>query len=92
MDIIDESMEARDPDSRKEMLKCIQIGLLCVQELAADRPTMSTVLFMLGNGGVLPSPNQPAYIIKRNRARMDNSTSDGTSSVNELTISVVEAR
>ena len=39
-----------------EVSRCIQIGLLCVQELAADRPTMSTVVFMLGNDTHLPSP------------------------------------
>ncbi|KAI4368205.1 hypothetical protein MLD38_016789 [Melastoma candidum] len=92
MDIVDKSMGGEDQHSRKEILRCIHVGLLCVQELAADRPTMSEVLFMLGNDGFLPSPNQPAYIIRGSRVRLDNSTSDGTCSVSDATITVVEAR
>ncbi|KAE8724446.1 G-type lectin S-receptor-like serine/threonine-protein kinase RKS1 [Hibiscus syriacus] len=33
-----------DSYSADEFLKCIRIGLLCVQEHASDRPTMSTVV------------------------------------------------
>ncbi|KAL7213371.1 hypothetical protein ACSBR2_015984 [Camellia fascicularis] len=32
-----------------EVLKCIQIGFLCVKQDAADRPTMSFVVVMLGS-------------------------------------------
>lgn len=36
------------------------MGLLCVQECADDRPTMSTVVSMLSNEGCsLPEPNKP---------------------------------
>ncbi|KAJ6832818.1 receptor-like serine/threonine-protein kinase SD1-8 [Iris pallida] len=31
-----------------EVLRCIKVGLLCVQELLADRPLMSSVMVMLG--------------------------------------------
>uniref|UniRef100_F6H291 non-specific serine/threonine protein kinase n=1 Tax=Vitis vinifera TaxID=29760 RepID=F6H291_VITVI len=44
------------------LLKYINIGLLCVQESADDRLTMSDVVSMLGNESVrLPSPKQPAF-------------------------------
>ncbi|CAN6353159.1 unnamed protein product, partial [Urochloa humidicola] len=36
--------------SMMEIKKCIKIALLCVQENAADRPTMSDVVTMLSNG------------------------------------------
>ncbi|KAL7213407.1 hypothetical protein ACSBR2_016014 [Camellia fascicularis] len=40
-----------------DVSKCIHIGLLCVQEDAADRPTMSSVVVMLRNNTVtLPRP------------------------------------
>ncbi|XP_044973465.1 cysteine-rich receptor-like protein kinase 10 [Hordeum vulgare subsp. vulgare] len=40
----------------------INIGLLCVQESADDRPTMSDVVAMLNNESViLPEPNHPGY-------------------------------
>ncbi|WRX26367.1 hypothetical protein QQP08_018861 [Theobroma cacao] len=34
---------------RNEMMRCIHIGLLCVRENVADRPTMATVVLMLNS-------------------------------------------
>jgi hypothetical protein len=45
-----------------EIVRCINIALLCVQELAADRPTMSHVVSMLSSESTtLPEPKHPAY-------------------------------
>ncbi|XP_028801029.1 G-type lectin S-receptor-like serine/threonine-protein kinase At1g11330 [Neltuma alba] len=52
-----------DNNLEKDILRCIHIGLLCVQELARERPSMSTVVSMLSSEIVnLPSPKQPAFI------------------------------
>ncbi|KAH7569505.1 hypothetical protein JRO89_XS06G0175400 [Xanthoceras sorbifolium] len=50
-----------------EILRCIQIGLLCVQEDPASRPTMSYVVALLGSDQsiVLPEPRQPAISVGR---------------------------
>ncbi|KAJ8761566.1 hypothetical protein K2173_004342 [Erythroxylum novogranatense] len=46
--------------SRTEMIRCIHIGLLCVQENVADRPTMTSVVLMLNSHSItLPVPSQP---------------------------------
>ncbi|XP_076905060.1 G-type lectin S-receptor-like serine/threonine-protein kinase At4g27290 [Bidens hawaiensis] len=44
-----------------EVLRSIQVGLLCVQQHANDRPTMLSVVLMLISEGVLPQPKQPAF-------------------------------
>jgi len=89
-DIVDRSMD--NAYSEEMVLRCIQIGLLCVQRYASDRPTMSTVVFMLGNADVLlPSPKQPAFIDESARNNIQL-TCNRTCSVNGVTISVVEAR
>ena len=63
--VIDPSLNKISPD---EIIRCIHIGLLCVQENSADRPTMSTVVLMLNsNSFTLPVPSKPAFF-------MDNST------------------
>ncbi|KAL2324331.1 hypothetical protein Fmac_023389 [Flemingia macrophylla] len=50
--------------SRNEMMRCIHIALLCVQENVADRPTMASVALMLNSYSVtLPVPSQPAFSI-----------------------------
>ncbi|KAL4625486.1 hypothetical protein ACB092_05G029900 [Castanea dentata] len=46
-----------------DILKCIHVGLLCVQELARDRPNVSTVILMLKSEILdLPTPKQPAFM------------------------------
>ncbi|WJX93078.1 hypothetical protein P8452_74646 [Trifolium repens] len=94
------SLELIDPFHKKtyiesEVLKCIQIGLLCVQEEAADRPTMSTVVRMLGSDTVdLPKPNQPAFSVGR-MAKSEDPTSKNSKdnySVDEVTLTIVSPR
>ncbi|AES59550.2 cysteine-rich receptor-like protein kinase 26 [Medicago truncatula] len=44
-------------DSRNEILRCIHIGLLCVQENIVNRPTMASIVVMLNSDSVtLPMP------------------------------------
>ncbi|KAK3195322.1 hypothetical protein Dsin_026632 [Dipteronia sinensis] len=51
-----------DSYSRNEVMRCIHVGLLCVQEDSAARPTMATVVLMLNSYSVtLPLPQQPAF-------------------------------
>ncbi|XP_034892304.1 cysteine-rich receptor-like protein kinase 26 [Populus alba] len=49
--------------SRRDVLiRCFHIGLLCVQEKVADRPTMASVILMLSSDSfVLPLPSRPPY-------------------------------
>lgn len=50
--------------SLQDILRCIHIGLLCVQENAVDRPTMASVVIMLHSFSVtLPVPSQPAFFV-----------------------------
>ncbi|WCJ42939.1 G-type lectin S-receptor-like serine/threonine-protein kinase RKS1 [Euphorbia peplus] len=84
LEIVDSSLD--DSYQELEVARCIQIGLLCVQESAADRPTMFDVVFMLTNNAILAYPKQPAFILNRTY------TSDGSNSVNEVTVSMLRPR
>ncbi|XP_027356831.1 cysteine-rich receptor-like protein kinase 10 [Abrus precatorius] len=77
-----------------EVRKCIHIGLLCVQEDAADRPTMSTVVVMLASDTMaLPRPNQPAFSVGRmTLEEASTSKSSKNHSINEVTISNIIPR
>ncbi|KAM3301692.1 hypothetical protein P3S67_016194 [Capsicum chacoense] len=74
----------------KEVIKCVNVALLCVQEDPAERPVMSNVVFMLGGESMtLPRPNQPAFITRRNSAGASTSSSSSklySTSNNALTI------
>ncbi|KAL3522062.1 hypothetical protein ACH5RR_014896 [Cinchona calisaya] len=46
---------------KTEVLRCIHVGLLCVEEDATRRPRMASVVYMLDSNSVsLPSPYLPA--------------------------------
>ena len=76
------------------LLRYINVGLLCVQESADDRPTMSDVVSMLGNESVrLPSPKQPAFSNLRSGVEPHISQNrPEICSLNGVTLSVMEAR
>ncbi|KAJ4828227.1 hypothetical protein Tsubulata_613111 [Turnera subulata] len=91
LDIVDSSLGEAYP--AREVLKCIQVGLLCVQENPTDRPTMSAIVFMLGNETALSSPNKPAFILKtRQTSTSSSSTSKIASSINDVSITRIEPR
>lgn len=51
--------------SRDQVIKCLHIGVLSVQDNPAERPTMASIVLMLNNHSVtLPSlPRQPVYFL-----------------------------
>ncbi|XVE81312.1 hypothetical protein DITRI_Ditri15bG0053700 [Diplodiscus trichospermus] len=76
----------------EHILRCILIGLLCVQESAINRPKMSAIVTMLGNDALLPSPKQPAFIIKKINNWDETSSGEGTGSVNKVILTLPLAR
>ncbi|XP_061358411.1 G-type lectin S-receptor-like serine/threonine-protein kinase At1g67520 [Gastrolobium bilobum] len=68
-----------------EALRCIHVGLLCVEESAADRPTMSEIIPMLTSESTsLPLPRRPAFYRGRKIKEEYNSPNDNeTYSVND---------
>ena len=57
-----------------EMIRCIHIGLLCVQQHPEDRPCMPSVILMLGSEIGLPQPKQPGYLADRKSIGPDSSS------------------
>ncbi|MBA0550100.1 hypothetical protein Golob_021077, partial [Gossypium lobatum] len=86
----------KDSSCANVAIRYINIALLCVQEHAADRPTMSEVVLMLSNElTCLPSPKRPAF--SNVRSMVDSIPNPShwkpeTCSENELTISAMDAR
>ncbi|CAL4925940.1 unnamed protein product [Urochloa decumbens] len=100
-----ESLEFIDPSiadtsNAMEVLKCIQIGLLCVQEQPKRRPTMSAVTTMLtSESPTLPEPCEPAFSTGRNHGDDDDDNEEGpeakacrSDSASSWTVTVVEGR
>uniref|UniRef100_A0A7N2N550 Cysteine-rich receptor-like protein kinase 10 n=1 Tax=Quercus lobata TaxID=97700 RepID=A0A7N2N550_QUELO len=89
-----------DSFPRDEVMRCIHMGLLCVQEDPAERPTVETIVLTLNSGSVtLPSPQQPAFFLKtdtympRKGLESDQSTRQSIPlSVNEASITELHPR
>ena len=82
-----------DTESHKlQMMRCVNIALLCVQENAADRPTMSEVVAMLSiESMTLPEPKHPAFF----NMTVTNEEAPNVvvaSTVNDITLSSVDGR
>ncbi|KAL5547471.1 hypothetical protein UlMin_002702 [Ulmus minor] len=93
LELIDECLVGSYSNS--EVLRCIHVSLLCVQQHPEDRPTMSSVVSMLGNQTALAQPDQPGFfIVKRPIAVNDSSNNQESSSatINEVTTTLLEAR
>ncbi|KAF5781266.1 putative protein kinase RLK-Pelle-DLSV family [Helianthus annuus] len=73
-----------------QVLRSIHVGLLCVQRHPKDRPTMTTVILMLGSDMSLPSPKEPGFYV--GECTQDSAHSYGISSNNELSISMLDGR
>ncbi|XP_058001395.1 G-type lectin S-receptor-like serine/threonine-protein kinase At4g27290 isoform X2 [Hevea brasiliensis] len=91
IEIIDASV--RNSCNLSEVLRSVHVGLLCVQQNLAERPSMSTVVFMLGGEGALPEPKQPGFFTERDLIELNSSSSyHNSSSANNLTITQLGAR
>uniref|UniRef100_A0A0E0IQL1 Uncharacterized protein n=1 Tax=Oryza nivara TaxID=4536 RepID=A0A0E0IQL1_ORYNI len=77
-----------------ELLKCVHIGLLCVQENPADRPTMLSVLVMLQDIDTtnFAAPSKPAFTFANVRNTTSSSPSAAALSANEVSISEFHPR
>ncbi|KAF5728768.1 Receptor kinase 3 [Tripterygium wilfordii] len=61
-ELIDQSVG--ESYSLNEVLRCIQVALLCVQERTEDRPTMSSVVLMLSSEtATMPQPKKPGFCL-----------------------------
>ncbi|KAL5147508.1 G-type lectin S-receptor-like serine/threonine-protein kinase [Glycine soja] len=92
LDLLDEVLG--EPCTPFEVIRCIQVGLLCVQQRPEDRPDMSSVVLMLNCDKELPKPKVPGFYTETD-AKPDANSSFANHkpySVNELSITMLDAR
>ncbi|XP_054778810.1 cysteine-rich receptor-like protein kinase 44 [Prosopis cineraria] len=89
LEIMDSSVA--EVGSQSEVIRCIHIGLLCVQENPDERPPIATVVSYLNNDSIaLPYPREPAFSMHgrmRNESGPSQHTSNSTlCSVNQMSV------
>ncbi|CAN4102819.1 unnamed protein product [Withania somnifera] len=92
LEVIDECLE--ESFVKSQVSRCIHVGLLCVQRLVVDRPTMASVVFMLSHEEVeLPQPKEPGFFIeRRSTTETDDSNEKRCLSENLVTLTILEPR
>ncbi|TKY51070.1 Cysteine-rich receptor protein kinase 10 [Spatholobus suberectus] len=94
LNILDQNI--KESCNHSEVIKCIQIGLLCVQEKPDDRPTMTQVISYLSSSITeLPFPGKPinskeSGIVQKMVA--GESSSGSALSINEMSTSIIFPR
>ncbi|URE23369.1 receptor-like protein kinase [Musa troglodytarum] len=77
LEMVDPALDGHYQGS--DLLRCMQIGLLCVQENPNDRPTMSTVVTMLNSGiAFLQAPGRPAFYVEQEDVNVKITANDAT--------------
>nr|CAB3461102.1 unnamed protein product [Digitaria exilis] len=90
MPLLLDGYPADEPDMQ-DMLRCIHIGLLCVQEDPQVRPRMASVLLMLNNRIItMSAPTKPAFVIPGPEERPRAEAPEP--SINEASVSDLEPR
>ena len=90
MELIDEKIAESCHIS--QVLRSIQVGLLCVQQSPEDRPNMSSVVQMLSNESLLAEAKEPGFFMERTVHDSDNSGMQTGSSNNEMTMTMLDPR
>ena len=90
VDLVDTVMDGSGVNY-SEVLRCIQVALLCVEVQPRNRPLMSSVVMMLASeNATVPEPNEPGVNIG-NKNTSDTDSSHGLTA-NSVTITAIEAR
>lgn len=83
MGLVDDELREFSP---VEAMRCIQVGLLCVQDQATDRPNMTAVILMLNGESELPQPKRPSFMFRSIEVQSNQSSVPSSNSVTNSTL------
>lgn len=83
----------RDSCQVEEVSRCIHVGLLCVQDQAKDRPSMSSVVMMLEWRAIThPMPNEPIFAMDKSPHKKKSPKYDQEDASNDVSITLLTGR
>lgn len=93
LELVDEAM--RGNFQTNEVIRCIHIALLCVQDDSSERPSMDNILVMMNSFTVtLPIPKRSGFLLQKMRDSKDQSATSNSLplSVDDSSITIVHPR
>ncbi|KAI3464108.1 hypothetical protein Pfo_020771 [Paulownia fortunei] len=92
LELMDPALKGSCANAKDQLRRCIHVGLLCVQNRAADRPPIEGVMSMLKNETKsLPMPQKPAFVVKDNVVQKLQKPKSKFS-LNEVSLSAMDGR
>ncbi|PIN26567.1 Serine/threonine protein kinase [Handroanthus impetiginosus] len=93
LELMDTKLNTLSCNMKDQVRKCIQVGLLCVQSRAADRPAVEDAVSMLKNETKsLPMPGKPAFFVRDDVIQKAQKPKFNKFSMNEISLSAVDGR
>ncbi|PIN01441.1 Serine/threonine protein kinase [Handroanthus impetiginosus] len=93
LELMDPELNALSCNVKDQVRKCIQVGLLCVQNQAADRSAIEDVVSMLKNETKsLPMPGRPAFFLRDDAVQKTQKPKFNKFSLNEISLSAMDGR
>ncbi|GKV19259.1 hypothetical protein SLEP1_g29544 [Rubroshorea leprosula] len=87
LNVVDPNLRA---GSTAQMIRCIHVGLLCVQKNQLQRPTMGSIIVMLTDNSIaLPTPSQPAYLLQSTTQSEMSSSNESQQPSNRLALASI---
>ncbi|KAL5700048.1 hypothetical protein ACHQM5_025547 [Ranunculus cassubicifolius] len=92
LELVEDSM--RSSCVEEVVMRCIHVGLLCVQRRKEERPTMPYVVLALSSQGLeLPKPQKPGFYMERSTIEVKSAQSNKNPLItSEMTITMLEGR
>ncbi|XP_051133689.1 G-type lectin S-receptor-like serine/threonine-protein kinase At4g27290 [Andrographis paniculata] len=92
LELMDDCLNSTSIES--QVKRCVQVGLLCVQKFAVDRPDMISVCSMLASDEAIPvEPKEPGFCVETRPTLVRSYASASVNMENgRMSISDVEAR
>ncbi|PIN26565.1 Serine/threonine protein kinase [Handroanthus impetiginosus] len=93
LELMDPKLNTLSCDMKDQVRKCIQVGLLCVQSQAVDRPVIEDAVSMLKNETKsLPMPCKPAFFVRDDAVQKTQKPKFNKFSMNEISLSAMDGR
>ncbi|KAF4394383.1 hypothetical protein G4B88_018533 [Cannabis sativa] len=91
LELMDQSLQ--ESCKEDQLIKCVNIGLLCVQEDPGDRPNMSNIVTMLdSDSATLPYVKQPAFVLRRGSSNTASSSYKPETANTEISYTMEEVK
>lgn len=92
LELVDENI--KEKCNLSEVLRCIHVSLLCVQQNQYDRPNIASAVLMMESEMEMAEPKQPGFFREKDSIppHLSYSSQNQFSSTNEITMTLIDAR